>query len=198
MPYRFSRLILLLLCKLLFRIQFKGREFIPKKGGFILVSNHFSYLDPIALGTACPRPVGFMAKDTLFGYYFLSGWLKAVKAIPVKRGSADLSAIKAALSNAQAGNGLALFPEGRRRTKENAFINPEPGAGFLADKLNVPVIPAYVSGTEVALPKGAKRLRLSKITVVFGKEIHIERGKPYHEISEMIMASIKNLANEDN
>jgi hypothetical protein len=34
--------------------------------------------------------------------------------------------------------------------------------------------------------------------VKFGKEIHIERGKPYHDISAMIMASIKNLVNEAN
>lgn len=198
MPYRFSRFILLLLCKLLFRIEFKGREFIPKKDGFILVSNHFSYLDPVAVGTACPRTVSFMAKDTLFNYPVLASWLKAVKVIPVKRGSADISAIKTALNNARLGNGLAIFPEGRRRTKETAFIDPEPGAGFLADKLNVPVIPAYVSGTDSALPRGAKRLRLAKIKVKFGKEIHIERGKPYHEIAEMIMASIKNLGNENN
>jgi len=197
MAYKFSRLILLLLSKLLFRIEFSGREFIPEKGGFILVSNHLSYLDPIAVGTACPRPVSFMAKDTLFDYPFMRAWFRAVRVIPVKRNSVDLSAIKAAIQNAKEGKGLALFPEGTRRTKETAFSEPEPGAGFLADKLNVPVIPAFVSGTEIALPKGAKALRLAKIRVRFGKEIHIERGKPYQEISEMIMANIKNLANED-
>lgn len=186
----------LLLCKLLFRIEFSGREFIPKEGGFILASNHSSYLDPVAVGTACPRSVSFMAKDTLFKHIFLSSWLKAVGAIPVKRGAPDLSAIKAAITNAKSGKGLALFPEGSRRTKEDAFINPEPGVGFLADKLNVPVIPAYVSGTDLALPRGAKSIRLAKVAVRFGKEIRIERGKPYREISESIMANIKKLSEE--
>ena len=160
------------------------------------MSNHLSYLDPIAVGTACPRKVSFMAKDTLFNYPFLRGWLKAVGAIPVKRGAPDLSAIKTAMHNAASGKGLALFPEGTRRTKENAFIDPEPGAGFLADKLNVPVIPALVSGTEDALPRGAKFLRPVKVRVKFGQEIHIERGKPYREISEAIMANIKDLAEQ--
>lgn len=194
MAYRFSRFILLLIFKLLFRIEYSGREFIPKKGGFILVSNHFSYLDPIAVGIACPRSVSFMAKDTLFDYRLLSFWLRAVDVIPVKRGSPDLSAIRTALKNAKSGKGLALFPEGTRRNKENAFINPEAGVGFLADKLNVPVIPAFVSGTEIALPRGVKSLRFAKIRVKFGKEILIERGKPYQEIAEMIMANIKNLS----
>ncbi|MDD2680310.1 MAG: lysophospholipid acyltransferase family protein [Candidatus Omnitrophica bacterium] len=196
MTYRFSRWLALILSKLLFRIEFQGREFIPEKGGFILVSNHLSYLDPIAVGTACPREVSFMAKDTLFDYPLLARWLKAVGVIPVKRGAPDPSAIKTAIRNAASGKGLALFPEGSRREKENAFINPEPGAGFLADKLNVPVIPAFVSGTEKALPKGAKFLRPVKVRVRFGQEIHIERGKPYREISEAIMAKIKNLANK--
>jgi 1-acyl-sn-glycerol-3-phosphate acyltransferase len=196
MAYRFSRWLALILSKLLFRIEFRGREFIPAKGGFILVSNHLSYLDPLAVGTACPRKVSFMAKDTLFGYPFLRGWLKAVGAIPVKRGAPDLSAIKTAMHNAASGKGLALFPEGTRRAKENAFIDPEPGAGFLADKLNVPVIPAFVSGTDKALPKGAKFIRPAKVRVRFGQEIHIERGKPYREISEAIMANIKSLSEQ--
>jgi len=179
-------------------MEVKGREYIPKKGGFILVSNHFSYLDPGAIGVACPRSLSFMAKHTLFNYPMLAAWLNAVNVIPVKRGAPDLHAIKRAMNNAKAGKGLALFPEGTRRTKENAFLNPEPGVGFLADKLNVPVVPAYVSGTEVALPKGAKSLRLAKIRVKFGKEIHIERGKPYHEIAAMIMANIRNLSEQYN
>jgi 1-acyl-sn-glycerol-3-phosphate acyltransferase len=198
MPYRISRFILLIVAKIFFRIEVKGREFIPKKGGFILVSNHFSYLDPGAVGVACPRSLSFMAKHTLFDYPMLAAWLKAVNVIPVRRGAADLLAIKRAIKNAKSGNGLALFPEGGRRTKEDAFINPEPGVGFLADKLNVPVIPAYVSGTEVALPKGSRALRFEQIKVRFGKEIHIERGKPYHEIAAMIMANIKKLSEDYN
>jgi len=197
MPYRLSRFILLLLCKLLFRIGYAGREFIPREGGFVLVANHVSYLDPIVLGAACPRSLNFMAKDTLFSTPYLASWLKAVGVIPVKRDAADLSALKTALKNAKAGMGLALFPEGTRRTKDNAFINPEPGVGFLAAKLSLPVVPAFISGTYEAFPRGAKSIKLRKVRVRFGNQILIERGKPYHEISEMIMASIKQLQFRD-
>ncbi|HPL82681.1 MAG TPA: lysophospholipid acyltransferase family protein [Candidatus Omnitrophota bacterium] len=198
MPYRFSRFILLILSKLFFRIEFKGREFIPKKGGFILVANHTSYLDPVALGVACTRTLRFMAKDNLFSRHFLASWLKAVGVIPVKRDAADLSALKTAIKSGNLGMGLALFPEGTRRLKENAFINPEPGVGFLAAKLRLPIIPAYISGTYEALPKGAKSLNFSKIKVKFGEQINIERGKPYHDIAAMIMASVKELSEKDN
>ena len=192
--YRFSRFILLLLCKLLFRIRYSGREFIPKKGGFILAANHVSYLDPVVLGVACPRSLNFMAKDSLFSARFLASWLKAVGVIPIKRDAADLSALKTAIKNANAGMGLALFPEGTRRTKDNQFINPEPGVGFLAAKLSLPVVPAYISGTYEAFPRGTRSLKLRRVSVRFGKQIHIERGKPYQEISELIMANIKQLS----
>ena len=195
MAYQFSRLILLVILKLFFRFEAKGREFIPKKGGFILAANHVSYLDPIAIGAGCPRTVHFMAKDGLFEYPLLKSWLKAVGVIPVKRNSADTSAIKQALRLVRCGESLGLFPEGTRRTEADMYLNPEPGVGFLAAKGGVPVIPVFIAGTFKAMPRQARSLRFARISVHFGKEIHIERGKPYQEVADMIMAKIKQLAN---
>ncbi len=183
-----------MLCKALFRIEVRDRYFIPKEGGFILVCNHFSYLDPIALGVACRRSLRFMAKEELFLNKFLRGWLNAVGVIPVKKNRADLAALKKGLRAVRNGEGLGLFPEGTRRTPQTAYVNPEPGVGFLADKGYVPVIPAFISGTETALPRGAKHLKFCKIKVRFGEQILIERGKPYQEIAEMIMANVRKLS----
>jgi 1-acyl-sn-glycerol-3-phosphate acyltransferase len=196
MAYRFSRFILLIFLKIFFRFKVEGREYLPKKGGFILACNHASCLDPIVLGSGCLRSVHFMARDTLFHNRFLAFWMKAVGVIPVKRNSADFSALKHSLRTVRSGEGLAIFPEGTRRTIDKAFINPEPGIGFLADKAGVPVIPAFVSGTSEILPKGVgKKINFGKkIVLRFGKEIHIERGKPYQEISNTIMAEIKKLS----
>jgi len=192
--YRFSRFVLLAILKIFFLFEVKGRENIPKKGGFILAANHVSYLDPVAVGAACPRTVHFMARDNLFLKPVLKSWLKAVEVIPLKRNAADLSAIKTGLRIVRKGGALALFPEGRRRTIEDMYLNPEPGVGFLAAKGDVPVIPAFVSGTYTAMPRQARSLRLAKICVRFGQEIHIERGRPYQETSDLIMANIKQLS----
>ncbi|MFA5224480.1 MAG: lysophospholipid acyltransferase family protein [Candidatus Omnitrophota bacterium] len=193
--YRFSRFIFLVILKLFFQFEVKGRENIPEKGGFILAANHVSYLDPAAVGVACPRTVHFMARDSLFLKPVLKSWLKAVEVIPLKRNAADLSAIKTGLKILRKGGALALFPEGTRRTKVDMYLNPEPGVGFLAAKGGVPVIPVFVSGTYIAMPRQARSLRLAKISVRFGKEIHIERGRPYQETSDLIMANIKQLSN---
>jgi len=193
MGYRISRFILFLIFKVLFRIEVKGGEYVPKKGGFILACNHASYLDPPALGVGCPRIVSFMAKDELFSIPVLSGWLRAVEVLPVKRGSADISAVKSAMKHINSGKGLALFPEGTRQDPKATPVKALAGVGFLAAKLNVPVIPAFIKGTEKALPKGAKFIRPAKIRVYFGKEINIERGMPYQDIAQMIMANIRQL-----
>jgi 1-acyl-sn-glycerol-3-phosphate acyltransferase len=135
-----------------------------------------------------------MARDSLFLKPLLKSWLKAVEVIPLKRNAADFTAIKTGLQIVRKGGALALFPEGTRRTKVDMYLNPEPGVGFLAAKGGVPVIPAFVSGTYIAMPRQARSLRLAKISVRFGKEIHIERGRPYQETSDLIMANIKQLS----
>jgi 1-acyl-sn-glycerol-3-phosphate acyltransferase len=193
MAYSISRFILFLIFKVFFRIEVKGREYIPREGGFILACNHVSYLDPPALGIACPRPVSFMAKYELFKIPVLSWWLYSVGVLPLKRESADISALKSAIRHVNSGKGLALFPEGTRQVASNASSKPLAGVGFLAAKLKTPVIPAYIKGSDKALPKGAKFIRPAKIQVYFGKEINIERGMPYQDIAQLIMANIRQL-----
>ncbi len=121
--------------------------------------------------------------------------ISSVNAFPVKRNSADLSAIKEVIRRVKSGKVVALFPQGSRKEIDSQD-KPEAGIGFLAAKVNAPLIPAFINGTEHCLPKGAKFVRPGKITVSFGKEIPIERGMPYSEIAEKIMAGIRQLAHE--
>lgn len=196
MFYSFCRFLCIVFCKIMFRMEASGRENIPKSGGFIVASNHVSYLDPIAVGSSCPRKLNYMARHDLFGNNFFNWLLRSVLAFPVKRDSADLSALKEAIRRVRAGNGLLLFPEGRRSDRNSgATDSPQPGIGFLAAKLGVPVIPAFVKGSQEAFPRGAKFMRPVKVRVYFGKQITIERGLPYQDIAEEIMKNIRHLSN---
>ena len=192
MLYRIVSLLAFIACKILFRCQVKGIENIPKRGGFILASNHVSYLDPVVLGAICPRRVNFMAKEELFCHPLISWFLAQVGAFSVKRDSADLSALKYALRCLKVGEALVLFPEGSRRF-DSVSTEPYAGIGFLTAKLDVPVIPAYIEGTERALPRGAKFIRPAKISVHFGKQISIERRVPYQDIARHIMDNIRQI-----
>jgi 1-acyl-sn-glycerol-3-phosphate acyltransferase len=180
----------MVLFKVLFCFKAFGKKNIPKKGGFILASNHTSYLDPIALGIACTRKLSFMAKQELFCNLFSTWFMSRLGVFPLKRDSADVSALKEAMQRLKNGGALVLFPEGSRRF-DGVSLGPQPGIGFLVSKLNVPVIPAFIKGTDDALPKGAKFIRLKKVSVRFGKQIFIEGRMPYQDIAERIMKDIR-------
>ena len=183
-----------MICKIMFHIKAYGLKNIPKKGGFILASNHVSYLDPIAVGVACPRKLNYMARHDLFSSRLSIWWMNSVGCIPLKRDSADLSALKQSIKRVKNGGGLLLFPEGARQLPGQAPVKPESGVGFLAAKLDVPVIPVFVKGTEKAMPRGARFIHPNKVNVYFGKQISIERRMPYEDIAQTIMDSIRHLS----
>jgi len=134
-----------------------------------------------------------MAKEELFRGTLIFSFLSRVGAFPVKRDSADLCALKEAMNRVKKGGALVLFTEGSRRF-DNGSAEPYPGIGFLVAKLNVPVIPAFIKGTQIALPKGAKFIKPTKISVHFGREILIERRMPYQDIAGFIMENIRHLS----
>ncbi|MGA2775764.1 MAG: lysophospholipid acyltransferase family protein [Candidatus Omnitrophota bacterium] len=194
MPYKVSRFIIFLFLKICFWLKTEGRAHIPESGGLIIASNHLSYLDPLAVGCACPRRIDFMARDSLFKAPVLGTWMRAVGAFAIKRNSADISAMKEAIYRLQHGRVLTLFPEGTRQASVLLSTKVEPGVGFLAAKSGATVIPAFVSGTEKALPKGAKFFKFARIRVKFGAAVKIDKEKPYEAIAQDILKDIRLLA----
>ena len=74
-----------------------------RKGALIIVANHASDFDPPLLSSCVRRPVSYMAKEELFQVPVLSQAIQVYGAYPVKRGSPDRSAIRAALAQLEAG-----------------------------------------------------------------------------------------------
>jgi 1-acyl-sn-glycerol-3-phosphate acyltransferase len=182
--------------KIFFGLKVYGRQHIPKQGGFILASNHVSLIDPVALGVACPRRnLNYMAKEELFRGRFFRWFFKSLGCFPVKRGGADVSALREAIRRVRKKEGILLFPEGGR-SASSVIADAQPGVGFLAAKLNVPVIPAFVEGSDKALPKGAKFFKPAKINVYFGKQIDIRKGADYQEIAQSVIENIVRIKKE--
>lgn len=193
MLYSVSKALFTFFFRILFRFTAQGRENVPREGGFILASNHVSYLDPLALGVGCPRKLNFIARHDLFFNPILGRWLAGVDVIPLKRGSADIFALKEAMRRVKSGKPVVLFPEGSRGS-DGLSAEPQAGIGFLAAKSGVPVIPAFVSGTEKALPKHAKFIRPHRVSVRFGRQIYVEKRMPYQDIARLIMEQIRHLS----
>lgn len=188
-------------CRIFGRMQVIGRENIPKTGGALLCGNHVSYIDPPALASRAGRVVHFMAKSELFRIPVLGFLVKGVGAFPVKRGTADRSALKQAIEYLQSGEVVAMFPEGQR-SLTGELLEPEAGAGMIALRAKVPVIPVALVNTEKLLPPHKMFFRFTRIKVVYGPPIPLddlyEKGgrEATDEVGKRIMGAIGRLLEE--
>lgn len=199
MLYVIIRSLAIFLFKILFRLEVFGQENIPLQGGFILASNHTSYLDPPLLGAASRRVLSYMAKEELFQNPLLARLITALNSFAVKSQSADLKSLRRALQELEKGQGLVIFPEGRR-TADGQLDEPLGGVGFLAAKADVPIVPAFIEGSFRAFPVHSKFIRPKKIRVYFGQAIYLKdaqlslQGKGlYQQIAESAMQEINKL-----
>jgi 1-acyl-sn-glycerol-3-phosphate acyltransferase len=153
-----------------FRGQIHGAEHVPKTGPLVVASNHASDFDPPILANCIGRPVSFMAKEELFKVPVLSQAIQLYGAYPVKRGSADRSAIRAALAALEDGWAVGLFLQGTR-TADARIPNPKLGAAMIAAKAQVPILPVSLWGTQAIVPKGSRLPRPVPVTVRIGEPL---------------------------
>jgi len=186
MVYAVGKFLCWIISVIFFPMKVEGLENIPRRGGFIIAGNHASYLDPVILGVACPRVLNYLARNSLFRHFLFRWILLHVNVIPLKRHSADFSALKEALRRLEKGEGFLLFPEGTRRSAGQDMGKGLAGVGFLARKCQAPVIPAYIKDSDKALPRGSKFIRRSPVTVVFGTLVLPSEGR---DVSDEDMTS---------
>lgn len=169
--YRFARLVLKnLFYRLLGGYRAIHAERFPLEGPVLVAPVHVSLLDPPVVGCDCPRQINFMAKKELFKNPLFGRLLRSVGAFPVARGEGDTAAIRGAIEILQQGRCVLIFPEGTRGDGES-FGEIKPGIAMLAKRSGAVVMPVGIHGTQLRLGKGSRRLRLAKITVVFGRPL---------------------------
>jgi cytidylate kinase len=167
---RFGRLLSRIFCKMFFRLHPSGLENIPDYGPLVLVCNHQSFLDPVFCGIFVKRPLYYLARDTLFHGLF-GRIIASVNTIPVKRGEADLTAMRIVIGKLKQGNGVCLFPEGTR-TSDGKIAAFKPGLGLLCRRGNAAVIPVLIEGAFEAWPRNKKLFTPGRhIFVCFGEVI---------------------------
>jgi len=125
-------------------LEVRGWENIPA-GACLFAANHQSMLDPPLVGSSLPREISFIARRSLFDNPVFGFVIRACHSIPVDRGEADIGAIRSALAALAGGEGLLIFPEGTR-SHDGVMMGPKAGAGLLACKSGVPVVPIHIRG----------------------------------------------------
>lgn len=157
--YRFAVKVFRRLLFFLFLLKVEGKEYIPQKGNYIIVSNHVSAIDPILVVLSAPFYLRMMAKKELYQFWPLGFVLRKLGCIKVDRadGARALAVSKRALERGEA---LLIFAEGTRsRTKK--LLEFKSGAVALAVKTGTPLLPC-----QIIEPKGARLF--SRIKVRFG------------------------------
>ncbi len=151
-----------------FHTYFRGRvygvEHVPQTGPVVVVSNHASNFDPPLLSSCMRRPVAFMAKEELFRVPVLKQAIRLYGAYPVKRGEGDRAAMRAAIASLEAGWATGIFLQGTR-TPDGRITDPKLGAALIAAKVNAPLLPVSLWGTEAIEPPGARWPRSVPVTV---------------------------------
>jgi 1-acyl-sn-glycerol-3-phosphate acyltransferase len=136
-----------------------------------MVGNHQSFFDPVLVGYGLGREVDYMARDSLFKNPIFGKLIASFNAFPVKRGEADISAIKETLRRLKENRAVLLFPEGTR--SPDGRIRPfKPGLELIARKAKATIVPVVIDGAYDAWPRTSPIPKpFRTIRVIFGKPI---------------------------
>jgi 1-acyl-sn-glycerol-3-phosphate acyltransferase len=180
-----------------------GVENVPRHGPVIICPNHSATLDPPMVPAFLPRgDTWSMAKSEYFRRGLIAWIFRSYHAFPVVRHTADRTAMRTAFDILKSGQALVMYPEGTR-VESGVLAEPEPGAGFIAQKAACPVVPVGLTGTRECLPKGARWPRRTHVSVTFGKPFVVRSRRDdgtritREEAADAIMLEIAELLPEN-
>jgi 1-acyl-sn-glycerol-3-phosphate acyltransferase len=144
---RFSEAVVYGTLRSVWGVKVTGLERVPRSGPLIVAFNHTSLVDgPLLCVTiASARRPRFLGKQELFQIPAVGWFLRAIGMLPLQRGAADHSAMRAALEILEGSGSIGLAPEGTR-VKPGETRPPKPGVGFLAAKAGAWVQPVRLIG----------------------------------------------------
>ncbi len=186
------------------RFDMSGVDRIPADGPAILVANHRSYFDPLAIGFLLARrrrPIRFLGKKEVFDAPIVGDIVTALGGIRVDRGTGSDTPLQSAEAALAAGEMVAIMPQGTI-PRGPAFYDPELkgrwGAVRLAHATGAPVIPIGLWGTERVWPRSSRTPDVTN--VLHPPTVRIRVGDPVplegHDVeadTEQMMGAIVDL-----
>ena len=163
------------LTRVLCRLDDAQLERVPARGPLILVANHINFLEvPLLYTHLHPRPVTGFAKAETWHNPLMAFLFDLYGAIPLRRGEADLGALRRGLGVLKAGHILAVAPEGTR-SGHGCLQAGHPGVVMLALHSGAPLVPVVHYGGE-ALRRNLLRLRRTDFHIAVGHPFYLEGG----------------------
>ena len=168
---------------LIFGVKVEKRGEIASR--CVCMANHESYFDIMVMEMATNSRCIWMAKQELFRNPILGMAMKNLGVIPVKRGAAKDGAISLLKAMKRTDGIFVIFPEGSRIKEKKVFSK---GGIFLAQKLNLPIVPVRIEGTGEVMPPGTIVVRKGRVVVHF-KEGIVPQGN-IDEVAEKVHKEI--------
>lgn len=130
----------------IFPSKISGKENLKIDEPYILCSNHISLFDPVILvGRVLNRKAYFMGKSELYQNKISNWACRSLLSFPVKRGTADMAAIRTSLKHIKEGYSMMIFPEGTRNTeKDGKIMELHNGVAMIALQAKCKIIPCYI------------------------------------------------------
>lgn len=185
-----------LLLGLLAEVKVEGKENLPKRGPLLLVANHFSFLDPVAMIYVTPYPLEFLAGAATPNAPIYVSWLRKVWGVfPVHRGAVSRSALRSAESILDQGGVVGIFPEAGNWA---TVLRPaRPGSAYLAARTGATLVPMGFSGL-VDVFSSLRRGKRAQVNLKIGRPFGPfqvngrgqQRRQQLDEISQTIMEQI--------
>ncbi|HVY23275.1 MAG TPA: MFS transporter [Steroidobacteraceae bacterium] len=185
-PEFLMRFITWMLVHSIYRLQKRRVSYIPEEGAALLICNHLSFVDPLIIMAACPRPIRFVMDHNIFKLPLLRFAFRDAKAIPIAPAKEDAAALEQAYDEIaaalQAGELVAIFPEGGI-TRDGELQAFKSGVEKILARTPVPVIPMALQGLwgsffsrkdGPAMTRPMRRGLFNKITLIVDEPVSPE------------------------
>jgi 1-acyl-sn-glycerol-3-phosphate acyltransferase len=143
-PEYLLRFLALVVTRCIYRFRVLNEEFIPLQGPAILVCNHVSFIDPVVMAAASPRPIRFIMDHRIFATPVLGWFFRLAKAIPIASSRENPEIYESAFATARQvlaeGDLLCIFPEGGI-TRDGKLAEFKGGIMKILQTHPVPVVP---------------------------------------------------------
>ena len=184
--------------QVLCRIDASQLPHVPQKGPLILVANHINFLDaPVVYAQLMPRPVTGLVKIETWDNPFMGALFSFYGGIPIRRGQADVKAMRLALTALAQGQIVAVAPEGTR-SGDGRLRRGQPGVVTLAMHSRAPLLPIAYYGNE-SFHQNLRRLQRTDFHIAVGRPFTIDFSKTRlthdlrQEITDQIMYQVAQL-----
>jgi len=138
-----------------FGLRVVGTHNLPRRGGVLIVANHQSFLDPVAIGCGRSRHFHFLARKTLFANPLFGWLLRRLNCVPIDQEGIGIEGIRNIIARLQAGHPVLVFPEGER-THDGRLQDLRPGIALLFKRVTAPIVPVGIAGAYEAWPRWRK------------------------------------------